>query len=76
MIALVLLDMTMPKMDGEETFRALREIRNDVRVVLTSGYGEEDATRRFTVGGLAGFIEKPFEFNKLIGKFRQVLGPQ
>ena len=42
----VLLDLTMPDLDGAETFRELRRIRPDVRVVLSSGYGEEAATGR------------------------------
>ena len=68
--------MTMPKMDGEQTFRALRQISESVPVILTSGYTEEDATSRFAIGGLAGFIQKPFEYDKLIDKFREVLAPQ
>jgi len=42
-IALILLDMTMPLMGGEETFRELKTIRPDVRVVLSSGYNEVEA---------------------------------
>jgi CheY-like chemotaxis protein len=56
----VLLDMTMPKMNGEETLRAIHQVRTDVPVILTSGYNEAEATRRFVSRGLAGFLEKPF----------------
>jgi len=59
-IACVLLDLTMPNMDGVEAFQQLRRIREDVRVVLASGYNEQDATQHFTGQGLAGFIQKPF----------------
>lgn len=59
-IAIILLDMTMPQMSGEEVFRELRRIRPDVRVVLSSGYNEEDATSRFAGKGLAGFLQKPY----------------
>jgi len=65
----VLLDLTMPRMDGLSTFRALRAIRPDLRVVLSSGYSEQDATRRFDGEGLTGFIQKPFrlqEFRKTL----------
>jgi signal transduction histidine kinase/CheY-like chemotaxis protein len=62
----VLLDMTMPEMNGEETFRALREVRHDVRVVLTSGYDEVEATRRFTEKGVAAFLQKPYSAEELI----------
>lgn len=59
-VALVLLDMTMPIMDGEEAFSRLRAIKSGVRVILSSGYNEVEAVRRFTGKGLAGFIQKPY----------------
>jgi CheY-like chemotaxis protein len=73
-VALVFVDMTMPKMNGEETFRAIRSIRADVPVILTSGYNEIEATRRFTSKGLAGFLEKPFTPGEMAGKLAAVLG--
>ena len=57
----VLLDLTMPNLDGVEAFRQLRQIRPDVRVVLMSGFNEQDAVGRFTGKGLAGFVQKPFD---------------
>ncbi len=59
-IKLVLLDMSMPKMDGEETFRELRRMNPDVCVVLSSGYNEQEATERFKGKGLSGFVQKPY----------------
>ena len=67
-IVLVLLDMTMPEMGGEETFREIRRVRDDVPVILTSGYNEIEATRRFTSKGLAGFLQKPFTPDDLAAK--------
>ncbi|MFO0761717.1 MAG: response regulator [Byssovorax sp.] len=64
-VAAVLLDMTMPGMSGEETFRKLREIDPEVTVVLSSGYNEIEATRRFTSKGLAGFLQKPYTADQL-----------
>ncbi len=64
-IAGVLLDLTMPSMDGEETFRALRGIDARTRVILSSGYGEHDVEQRFAGLGLAGFIQKPYELQSL-----------
>jgi PAS domain S-box-containing protein len=72
-IHLVLLDMTMPIMAGEETFRELKMIRADVRVILSSGYNEAEAVRRFTGKGLAGFIQKPYSAVTLTEKVRAVL---
>jgi CheY-like chemotaxis protein len=71
-IALVIVDMTMPKMNGEETFTEIRRIRGDVPVILTSGYNEIEATRRFTSKGLAGFLEKPFTPSDLAAKLSKV----
>jgi len=59
-IVAVLLDMTMPKMDGKTCFTELRRINPDVRVILSSGYNEQEATSRFAGQGLAGFIQKPY----------------
>jgi PAS domain S-box-containing protein len=73
-VRLVLLDMTMPHMDGEEAFREMRRIRPDARVVLTSGYNEQDATTRFAGKGLAGFLQKPFRFETLLTVLRKALG--
>ena len=73
-IVLVLLDMTMPHMDGEETFRELRRLDPQVRVVLTSGYNEQDATERFAGKGLSGFIQKPYRPQELLDKIYEALG--
>ena len=72
-IDLVLLDMTMPQMGGEEAFGELRRICSDVRVILSSGYSEQDATNRFAGKGLAGFIQKPYRSAELLVKVREVL---
>ncbi|HUW62651.1 MAG TPA: response regulator, partial [Candidatus Bathyarchaeia archaeon] len=72
-ITCVLLDLTMPNMDGEETFRELRQVKNDIRVILSSGYNEQEAVNRFTHSGLAGFIQKPYQYTSLIQKLQQVL---
>jgi signal transduction histidine kinase/CheY-like chemotaxis protein len=75
-IAAILLDMSMPAMSGEETFRHLRAIRPQVKVILSSGYNEVEVISRFTGKGLAGFIQKPYTAAQLGEKFRSVLQPQ
>ena len=70
----VLLDLTMPHMDGEATLRELRRLKDDVIVVLSSGYNELDVTQRFAGKGLAGFIQKPYQIETLREKLRHVLG--
>jgi PAS domain S-box-containing protein len=71
-IVLVILDMTMPSLSGEETFRKLRQIQPEVRVLLTSGYNEQDATNHFVGKGLAGFLQKPFRMDALVAKVAEV----
>ncbi len=72
-IDLVLLDLTMPRMGGEETFLELRRIREDVKVILSSGYVEQDSTSHFAGRGLAGFIQKPYRLGPLRDRIREVL---
>ncbi|MBI2880217.1 MAG: response regulator [Candidatus Tectomicrobia bacterium] len=72
-IAAVILDLTMPQMDGEEAFHEIRRIRPDARVMLSSGYPEEDASYRFAGKGLAGFIQKPYGPMLLIEKLEELL---
>jgi two-component system cell cycle sensor histidine kinase/response regulator CckA len=64
-IVCVLLDLTMPHLDGEQTFREIRRIRADTRVVLCSGYNRKDATQRLLGKGLAGFLQKPYGLDSL-----------
>ena len=61
----VLLDLTMPGMDGEELLRELKYLSPDVRVVLCSGYDEQDVARRFVGQGVAGFLQKPYDLAAL-----------
>lgn len=72
-IVCVLLDMTMPQLDGQETFRLIRQIKPDARVMLMSGYNEQEATRRFTGKGIATFLPKPFTPNDLRAKLQLIL---
>jgi PAS domain S-box-containing protein len=62
----VLLDLTMPKLDGEDTLMALRMLAPNLPVVLTSGYGEQTVAQRFVGRGLADFLAKPFVGEALI----------
>ncbi len=71
--AVVLLDLTMPRMSGVEVFRQIRAIRPDAAIVLMSGYSEDDAAGRFAGKGLAGFLEKPFSPADLSQIMRHVL---
>jgi CheY-like chemotaxis protein len=74
-VVCVLLDLAMPGMDGEETFRELRRIQPSVRVILASGYGNQEIANRFRGAGLAGMIEKPYQVKALSTKLREALAP-
>jgi len=69
----VLLDMSMPKMGGEEAFREMRRLRADTRVILSSGFNEEDSVDRFLGQGPDGFLQKPFQPQELIRAVRELL---
>ncbi|HQE83890.1 MAG TPA: PAS domain S-box protein [Candidatus Hydrogenedentes bacterium] len=69
----VLLDLTMPHLDGEETFHRIRAVNPDARVVLTSGYDEREVAQRFHGLGLAGFLQKPYTPTELRTKIAEVL---
>jgi CheY-like chemotaxis protein len=73
-ISLVLLDLAMPVMGGEEAYRLIKEIRPDVRVILSSGYDEQEAMRRFAGTGIDSFIQKPYTAAGLAGAIKRVLG--
>jgi CheY-like chemotaxis protein len=72
-ISLVLLDLTMPVMGGEETLAGLKKLRPDVPVLLSSGYSEWEAMRLFSAKGLTGFIQKPYPPARLVEALRNVL---
>jgi len=64
-IRAVILDLTMPHMDGEQCFRELRKLRPDVKVIMSSGFNEQEVTEKFMGKGLAGFIQKPYRISVL-----------
>jgi PAS domain S-box-containing protein len=75
-IVAVLLDLTMPGLDGVETFQELRRLRADVRVVFSSGYGEQAARQRLGDQGRAGFVAKPYRLEELQHALRCALVPE
>src|SRR4029453_9734263 len=59
-IAAVILDLTMPCMNGDEAFRELRQIQPNVRVILASGYAEQDTSQQFAGKGFAVLFQTTF----------------
>jgi PAS domain S-box-containing protein len=72
-IICVILDLTMPHMSGEETFIELRRIRNDIKILLSSGYNEQDVFKRFSGENIDGFIQKPYRFADLVSELQAIL---
>jgi DNA-binding response OmpR family regulator len=72
---LILLDLSMPFMDGEETFRRLLRINPEVVVLLSTGFFAEAQGRvdRMLMAGLAGFIRKPHRPDELLGQVNAIL---
>jgi CheY-like chemotaxis protein len=73
-VSCILLDLSMPGMDGKETFDELRKISSDVPIILSSGYAEIDANERFPDRDRAGFIQKPYTLSNLRDKLSEALG--
>lgn len=72
-IALIILDFTMPVMDGADVFAELLEINPKVPVVLSSGFAEQGRLQNMLARGLRGFIPKPYTMQKLVSQVRSTL---
>ncbi len=64
-IGQIVMDLTMPRMGGEEAFCLMCQLDPEVKVIMTSGYNEEEISHLFGAKGLAGFIQKPFRLSTL-----------
>jgi two-component system cell cycle sensor histidine kinase/response regulator CckA len=72
-IDLVLLDLAMPDMNGEQTLRELKKIRADIPVVLLTAYAEDEARLSSVRAQLAGFVAKPFAYDELIAAVKAAI---
>jgi CheY-like chemotaxis protein len=69
----VLLDLTMPYLDGDEALVEMRRQRPDLKAVLLSGHAEQEARERCDERERASFLQKPFDAETLLGTLRRVL---
>ena len=72
-IVCVILDLTMPRLSGEEVFKEISTIKPGIKVILSSGYDEQDAMQRFSGDKIAGFVQKPYTFELLKEKLKNIL---
>jgi PAS domain S-box-containing protein len=71
---LVIMDLTMPRLDGREAFRIMRSLDPTIPVVLSSGYSEQDSLQTFPDGGPMGFLQKPYQLKDLKTVIQRALG--
>jgi PAS domain S-box-containing protein len=71
----IILDLTMPRMDGKQAFHELIKIRPDVQVILSSGYSEYEIAKQFVHDRIAGFIQKPYDIELLCQLLKKVINP-
>lgn len=72
-IVCVILDLTMPRLSGEEVYQKINAIKPGIKVILSSGYDEQDVMQRFSRGEIAGFIQKPYSLKLLKEKLKSIL---
>ncbi|MBD3165877.1 response regulator [bacterium] len=72
-IDLCLLDMRMPVMDGATAFPLMRKERPDMKVIISSGYDQDEAAQRLLASGASIFLHKPVPLKRLLQEIRRVL---
>ena len=73
-LALALIDLTMPRMSGEEVVEKIRQLDGDIPILLMSGYDAGETSGRFDEFRIAGFLQKPFEAGVLEKTVAAALG--
>ena len=73
-ISIVVLDLSMPQMGGEDALPELRKIRPGVKVIVSSGFSEEETMAVFKGQRISGFIQKPYTSSRLAEKVKATLG--
>jgi DNA-binding response OmpR family regulator len=72
-LSVVLLDLTMPHMDGHDVWRYIRRLRPDMKIIISSGFEESEAMKHFAAEPGLSFIKKPYTAAALRAKLEAVL---
>ncbi len=72
-IAFVLIDVGLPKLEGNEVYLKLKEINPGIKAVLASGYLQPEVLQKMTAEGVCGFLSKPYDLNEILREIREVL---
>lgn len=72
-IALVVSDIVMPKIGGQELYEVLKQVQPNVKMLLMSGYSLKEEVADLLAKGLKGFVQKPLDFNQLGRAVRKAL---
>ncbi len=72
-VGLVLLDLTMPVMGGDDVISVLKSGRDDLSVIVMSGYSEAEVEKKFAGKGVSGFLQKPFTAGRLAEEVKKAL---
>ncbi len=72
-VQVVILDIIMKRMNGKETFQAIKKIRPELRVLLSSGYDQQGPVGEIMGMGADGFIQKPYNLEELVGSVRNLM---
>jgi CheY-like chemotaxis protein len=72
-VDLVILDLTMPVMTGEQAIPLIKKLRPALPILLSSGFSEAQVTQRFASSGIAGFLQKPYDVSTISAKVAAIL---
>ncbi len=72
-IGVVLLDLTMPEMSGADVVDALRDINPEVKIIISSGYSENEVHSKISMDKVAGFLQKPYPMRSLLVMMQNVM---
>ncbi|MDD3502183.1 MAG: response regulator, partial [Candidatus Cloacimonetes bacterium] len=64
-IDMIILDMVMPKKSGKDAYMEIRKINPEVKVILSSGFKQDDRVQKVLDLGIKVFLQKPFTLEKL-----------